>query len=332
MTVRRSAAAAAVAGIAAAVGVWWPATAQAHGAPVSPVNRASVCAVASPTENLPVCRAALAANARPFGNFDNLRVPGVAGKDKQFIPDGQLCSASLPEFRGLDLGRDDWPTTKADSGAGLVVQYRATIPHPGTFRLYVTRDGYSPGLPLRWQDLGADPILTVTDPPLRDGSYRMVAPLPAGLSGHHVLYTVWQTSDTPDTYYSCSDLLLTAGAAGTGGNGAAPPVPAAPGPTTAPAPAPTRSKPKPQPPLSTVAPAPAPAPTTQAPPAYTGGSPVRESWLGRPQPIFDDRIALGQQLVSAALVVLVGVTAGLAVIRMRAARAAQGVHRRPEKR
>jgi chitin-binding protein len=124
---------------------------------------------------------------------------------------------------------------------------------------------------------------------------------------------------------------LTAGAAVPGGNGAAPPVPAAPGPTTAPAPARTPTKPKPKP-SSTIAPAPAPTPTTQAPPADAGGSPVRESWLGRPQPIFDDRVALGQQLVSAALVVLVGVTAGLAVIRMRAARAAQGVHRRPEKR
>ncbi len=330
MSVRRSAAAAAAVGIAAAVGVW-PASAQAHGAPVSPLNRASVCAVAGPSENPPVCRAALAANVRPFGNFDNLRVPGVAGKDKQFIPDGQLCSASLPEFRGLDLGRDDWPTTEADSGTGLVVQYRATIPHPGSFRFYITRDGYSPGLPLRWQDLGADPILTVTDPPLRGGSYRMVVPLPAGLSGHHLLYTVWQTSDTPDTYYSCSDLLLTsAGGPAPDGNGAAPPVPVAPGRPSPPAPTPTKAKPKP--PVSTIAPAPAPTPTTQAPPAYTGGSPVRESWLGRPQPIFDDRIALGQQLVSAALVVLVGVTAGLALIRMRAARAAQGIHRRPEKR
>ena len=329
MTVRRSAAAAAAAGIAAAVGVW-PATAQAHGAPVSPLNRASVCAVAGPSENLPVCRAALTANARPFGNFDNLRVPGVAGKDKQFIPDGQLCSASLPEFRGLDLPRADWPTTRAASGAGLSVRYRATIAHRGSFRLYLTRAGYDPTTPLRWQDLTADPILTVTDPPLRDGAYRMTAPLPAGLSGHHVLYTVWQTSDTPDTYYSCSDLLLTAaGGAAPEGNGAAPPVPAAPDRPAVPAPTPSKPKSKP---LSTIAPAPAPTPTTQAPPAYTGGSPVRESWLGRPKPIFDDRIALGQQLVSAALVVLVGVTAGLAVIRMRAARAAQGVHRRPEKR
>jgi predicted carbohydrate-binding protein with CBM5 and CBM33 domain len=330
MSVRRFAAAAAAVGFTAAVGVW-PTAAQAHGAPVSPINRASVCSVAGGSENLPVCQAALAANGRPFGNFDNLRVPGVAGNDKRFIPDGQLCSASLPEFRGLDLARDDWPTTKVTAGAALVVQYRATIPHPGSFRLYLTRAGWNPRTPLRWQDLGTDPILTVADPPLRDGAYRMTAKLPDGLSGHHLLYTVWQTSDTPDTYYSCSDLLVVGGGGSAGGgNNAAPP--ARPGPSR-PAVAGTPAGPTPKPQLTVLPRATTPAPGVLAAPAPGSGPGLaRESWLGRPQPIFDDRIALGQQLVSAALVVIVGVTAGLAVIRMRAARAAQGVHRRPEKR
>jgi predicted carbohydrate-binding protein with CBM5 and CBM33 domain len=329
MSVRRFAAAAAAVGFTAAAGVW-PTAAQAHGAPVSPVNRASVCAVAGSGENLPVCQAALTANARPFGNFDNLRVPGVAGNDKRFIPDGQLCSASLPEFRGLDLARTDWPATKVTSGAALSVQYRATIPHRGSFRIYVTRDGWNPRTPLRWQDLTTDPILTVADPPLRDGSYRMSAPLPAGLSGRHLLYTVWQTSDTPDTYYSCSDLLVSGGGGSAGGGNGA--VPARPGPSRPAAPAPSVGT---SPARSAAA---APKATSAAPRVLAAPAPgsgpglARESWLGRPQPLLDDRIALGQQLVSAALVVIVGVTAGLAVIRMRAARAAQGVHRRPEKR
>jgi chitin-binding protein len=330
MSVRRSAAAVAAAGFIAAVGVW-PTAAQAHGAPVSPINRASVCAVAGGSEDLPVCRAALAANARPFGNFDNLRVPGVAGKDKQFIPDGQLCSASLPEFRGLDLARTDWPATKVTAGAALPVQYRATIPHRGSFRFYLTRSGWNPQTPLRWQDLGADPILTVTDPPLTDGSYRMTANLPDGLSGRHLLYTVWQNSDTPDTYYSCSDLLVVGGGGSAGGGNGA--VPARPGPSRPAAADTPAGGPTPRPQLTVAPKATSPAPEVLAAPVPGAGPGVaRESWLGRPQPILDDRIALGQQLVSAALVVIVGVTAGLAVIRMRAARAAQGVHRRAERR
>jgi predicted carbohydrate-binding protein with CBM5 and CBM33 domain len=329
--IRRYAAAAAAAGIAAAVGVWPASAAQAHGAPVSPVNRATVCAVAGTGENLAVCRAALAANGRPFGNFDNLRVPGVAGNDKQFIPDGQLCSASLPEFRGLDLARADWPATTVDSGSTMAVQYRATIPHRGSFRIYLTRSGYNPLQALRWQDLRTDPIATIVDPPLRDGSYRMTAPLPAGLTGRHVLYTVWQTSDTPDTYYSCSDLLLKPAPGEAGG---ADPRPAAPGRPAGQAPSASPGGGTSAKPLVTVSPTGAalPAPIVEAAPPPGGTDAARESWLGPPQPILTDRIALGQQLVSAALVVLVGVTAGLALVRMRAARAAQGVHRRAEKR
>jgi hypothetical protein len=320
-------AAAAAAGFTAAVAVWPAPAAQAHGAPVNPVNRATVCAVAGTGEDLAVCRAALAANGRPFGNFDNLRVPGVAGNDKQLIPDGKLCSAGLPDYRGLDLARADWPATTVGSGSTLAVRYRATIPHRGSFRIYLTRAGYNPLQALRWRDLRTDPIATVVDPPLRDGSYRMTARLPAGLTGRHVLYTVWQTSSTPDTYYSCSDLFLkpAPGAAGGSDRG-----PAAPGSRSGPAPSGGRTSAKPlvvSSPTGSARPAPV---VVAAPP--DGSDPARRSWLGPLQPVLADRITAGQQLVSAALVVLVAVTAGLALFRMRAARAAQGVHRRAGKR
>ena len=42
--------------------------------------------------------------------------------------------------------------------------------------------------------------------------------MPSGRTGRHVMYVVWQTSSTPDTYYSCSDLILKAA-----GDGAAVP-------------------------------------------------------------------------------------------------------------
>ena len=37
----------------------------------------------------------------------------------------------------------------------------------------------------------------------------MSGKLPPDRSGRHVLYMVWQTTSTPDTYYSCSDLVFT---------------------------------------------------------------------------------------------------------------------------
>ncbi|MGW0826045.1 lytic polysaccharide monooxygenase [Streptomyces sp. NPDC002845] len=183
--------------------------ARAHGAPTDPVSRVSACSPegGSRAESA-ACRAAIAANGAPFTAWDNLRVAGVGGRDRQTVPDGQLCSGGLPAYRGLDLARADWPSTSLSPGASLNVTYRTTIPHTGTFKLYLTKPGYDPAQPLTWSALPSQPFAEATDPPLRDGAYRFTARLPSGRSGHHVLYTVWQNSSTVDTYYSCSDVVF----------------------------------------------------------------------------------------------------------------------------
>lgn len=185
------------------------APAQAHGATDDPPSRALFCSVGSPYEQTEVCRAALAASNRAeFEDWDNIRVANVNGRDREVIQDGLLCSAGLPEFAGLDLARADWPTTAMEPGARYDFSYAVTIPHQGTFRLYVTRDGYDPEQPLTWSDLEPEPFLTSTDPDLVNDTYRMPGRLPEGRTGRHVIYTIWQTADTPDTYYSCSDVVF----------------------------------------------------------------------------------------------------------------------------
>ncbi|MEV5555708.1 lytic polysaccharide monooxygenase [Nonomuraea wenchangensis] len=181
--------------------------ADAHGALESPLSRAAAC---GGTDTYAACRAAakVAGSVLP-GEWDNLRVANVAGRDRRVIPDGRLCSGGLPGFRGLDLARKDWPATKLRPGAGFTFRYRGTIPHKGTFRLYVTKPGYDPAEPLRWSSLEREPFLTVTDPKLADGSYAFKGKLPTGRTGRHLIYTIWQNSDTPDTYYSCSDVVFT---------------------------------------------------------------------------------------------------------------------------
>jgi chitin-binding protein len=47
----------------------------------------------------------------------------------------------------------------------------------------------------------------------------MTGKLPAGRTGRHLIYTVWQTN--PDTYYSCSDVVLTGGSGAAGGGAVA---------------------------------------------------------------------------------------------------------------
>ncbi len=189
--------------------LWAAGPARAHGAPTDPVSRVVACSPkGGDRAGSAACRAAVAANGAPFTAWDNLRVANVDGRDRQTIPDGRLCSGGLPAYRGLDLARADWPATEVAPGARLTLRYVSTIPHTGTFRMYLTKPGYDPAGPLSWADLPEKPFAEVTDPVLTDGAYRMEATLPSDRTGRHVLYTVWQNSSTPDTYYSCSDVVF----------------------------------------------------------------------------------------------------------------------------
>ncbi|WP_339132150.1 lytic polysaccharide monooxygenase [Streptomyces sp. f51] len=213
MTAYRTATAAAVALAAPLLLTTWAAgTASAHGAPTSPVSRVYACSPEGGSQNrTAACRAAIAANGAPFTAWDNLRVGGVDGRDRSVIPDGKLCSGNLPAYKGLDLARADFPATRLTAGAALTMKYSSTIAHQGTFKLYLTKQGYSPTRPLKWSDLPEKPFASVTDPALVAGAYRIRATLPSGRTGRQMLFTIWQNSSTPDTYYSCSDVVFSGG-------------------------------------------------------------------------------------------------------------------------
>ncbi|WP_455356240.1 lytic polysaccharide monooxygenase auxiliary activity family 9 protein [Streptomyces sp. SYSU K217416] len=263
--------------------------ASAHGAPTDPVSRVSACGPEGEYQETAACRAAVAANGgRGFDAWDNLRVAGVGGRDREAVPDGKLCSAGIGAYRGLDLARADWPATELTSGGRFTLTYRSTIAHRGTFSLYLTEEGHDPARPLRWADLAAEPFATATDPELADGAYRITGTLPEGLTGRHVLYTVWRNTDTPDTYYSCSDVVFPEAGAGSASRPPAPPTPA---PTPPPTPAPTPPPGAGQPPSG--------EPRTE--PAAAAGSP---------------RVALVPLLAGGA-VVLVGAAVGAALLLRR---------------
>ncbi|WP_433267124.1 lytic polysaccharide monooxygenase auxiliary activity family 9 protein [Micromonospora vinacea] len=181
--------------------------AAAHGAPTNPVSRAAACGPEGRYAATSACRAAIEAGAA-VREWDNVRVAAINGRDRERIPDGELCSGGLSAYRGLDLPRTDWPSTELTAGAKFTFRYRTTIEHRGTFRLYVTTPDYDPRRKLTWADLESRPFLTLADPPVRAGAYQLAGRLPAGRSGRHLIYTIWQNSNTPDTYYSCSDVVF----------------------------------------------------------------------------------------------------------------------------
>ncbi|MFF4729470.1 lytic polysaccharide monooxygenase [Streptomyces mirabilis] len=263
MTAHRTATAAAVAVAAPLLLLTWAVgPAQAHGAPTDPVSRVVACSPEGGSNTgTAACRAAIAANGAPFTAWDNLRVAGVGGRDRQVIPDGQLCSGGLPAYKGLNLARADWPSTRMTPGSTFTLSYSSTIPHTGTFKLYLSKPGYDPTKPLKWSDLPTKPFATATDPALVNGAYRIKATLPSDRTGRQMLYTIWQNTSTSDTYYSCSDVVFPAAS----GGGAAAPTTSSPARTT---PTANRTAQRSQEPTSnTATPAdrsPSPAPETTA--------------------------------------------------------------------
>ncbi|MFF0009340.1 lytic polysaccharide monooxygenase [Streptomyces tibetensis] len=194
------------------------APAAAHGSMGDPVSRVSQCYAEGPeSPKSAACKAAVAAGGtQALYDWNGIRIGDAGGRHQQLIPDGKLCSANSAEFKGLDLPRADWPATAVRSGSHTF-KYRVTAPHKGTFKVYLTKPGYDPAKPLAWKDLDlAHPVATSTDPAATGGFYTFSGKLPQR-SGKHLLYAVWQRSDSPEAFYSCSDVSF-GGAAG----GAAP--------------------------------------------------------------------------------------------------------------
>ncbi|MFE9180758.1 lytic polysaccharide monooxygenase [Streptomyces sp. NPDC007126] len=217
----RRAAAVAVAGLAPlALTTLAAAPASAHGSMGDPVSRVSQCHAEGPENpKSAACKAAVAAGGtQALYDWNGIRIGDAAGKHQELIPDGKLCSAGDPAFKGLDLARADWPATGVSSGS-YTFKYRVTAPHKGTFKVYITKPGYDPSQPLGWGDLDLSaPVATATDPVASGGFYTFSGTLPER-SGKHLLYAVWQRSDSPEAFYSCSDVTFGGADGGNGGNG-----------------------------------------------------------------------------------------------------------------
>ncbi|WP_030247876.1 MULTISPECIES: lytic polysaccharide monooxygenase auxiliary activity family 9 protein [unclassified Streptomyces] len=206
------------------------APAAAHGSMGDPVSRVSQCYAEGPeSPKSAACGAAVAAGGtQALYDWNGIRIGDAGGRHQRLIPDGKLCSANNAEFKGLDLARADWPATSVRSGAHTF-KYRVTAPHKGTFTVYITKPGYDPAKPLAWDDLDlGKPVATATDPAATGGFSTFPGRLPER-SGKHLLYAVWQRSDSPEAFYSCSDVTFGGGAAAGGGTPA--PTPAASAPT-----------------------------------------------------------------------------------------------------
>jgi predicted carbohydrate-binding protein with CBM5 and CBM33 domain len=237
-TRRNGALLAGLVGVLAAGGILVPQqVAQAHGGFTFPATRTYACYLdgkaggggdLNPTNE--ACKAAVAVSGKQplwdwFGNLISL----AGGRHREIIPDGQLCGPTA-KYNGYNLAHSAWPTTTLQANTQVRFRYNAWAPHPGTWTQYVTKDGWDPAQPLKWSDLEAAPFDEVTNPPI-DGSgpdgaeYTWTANLP-NKSGRHIIYSIWQRSDSPEAFYNCADVVFNGGTGG--GDTAAPSAPGTP--------------------------------------------------------------------------------------------------------
>ncbi|MFF5706313.1 lytic polysaccharide monooxygenase [Streptomyces sp. NPDC012794] len=208
-TTARTAVRIAAAGLAPlAVAAYAAVPAAAHGSMTDPVSRVAACYAEGPeAPKSAACRAAVAAaGPQAFYDWNGVNIADAGGRSRSLIPDGQLCSAGHAKYKGLDLARADWPATPMASGAHTF-RYKGTAPHRGSFELYVTKDGYDPSKPLKWSDLEPAPFAKATDPGMQNGDYVFSGTVPKK-TGRHLIYSVWQRSDSPEAFYTCSDVVF----------------------------------------------------------------------------------------------------------------------------
>ena len=198
--------------------------AYAHGGYTFPADRTYACfmnatggtggGALDPTN--PACAAALEeGGSYAFWNWFGNLLSQVDGRHREVIDNGELCGPS-ERFAAFSEPRPNWPTTELQANSTITFKYEVVAGHPGTFYLYVTKDGYDPSEPLGWDDI--EPFYQVTDPPIVDGAYTWQAQLP-DKSGRHVIYTIWERSDSPESFYNCSDVVFTGGSDDGGNEG-----------------------------------------------------------------------------------------------------------------
>ncbi|MEM9516343.1 MAG: lytic polysaccharide monooxygenase [Actinomycetota bacterium] len=177
----------------------------AHGSNADPPSRTYACRFLEPDN--PRCAAAWSAEPQALYDWMEVNIGDAAGRHRELIPDGQLCSAGRAKFAAFDEPGADWPVTELSREADghSHVLFEATAPHATQyFWYYLTREGFDPSQPLRWDDLelvynsGALPAAP---------SYHFDIWFPER-TGRHILYMIWQRSDSPEAFYSCSDVTL----------------------------------------------------------------------------------------------------------------------------
>lgn len=189
-----------------------------HGSTEYPVSRNYQCYQEGPGSlDSAACQAAAAKSgtAMLYDWMSFNQLPN--GDHKAFVSDGLLCSAGSSSKSGMDLARSDWVKTPITTGTNSFTFY-ATAPHATYyFRWYITKQGWNQNQPLTWDSLELIAETGVNSG--RVSRHTANVNVPSDRSGYHVVYNVWQRSDSAEAFYACSDVVIGVDNSTSTGNG-----------------------------------------------------------------------------------------------------------------
>lgn len=156
---------------------------------------------------------------RLFNNWNAYSQNAPKDQWQTKVPDEQLCSAGIEDYKSINLPSADWYTTELEVKNGHVaLDYIASKMHdPSEFSVYLSKPDFDPTTSkLKWSDLQESPdvkstgIPDETDPD--KGHYKLDVKLPEGYTTGKkaIIYIAWARHEDParETFFSCSDVIL----------------------------------------------------------------------------------------------------------------------------
>lgn len=177
----------------------------AHGTVTSPPSRIWNCYQENPEnpDSSPCIAAVASHGTQPLYDWNEINQGNADGNHIEFVPNGNLASGGRPEkYGGMDQVRTDWVSTPVSPGP-LTITWTNTAPHATDYYdVYITNEDWTPNQPLTWDKLT---LLVRTAASPAASNVEIPVTLPSR-TGKHVIYSVWQRSDSPEAFYSTSDV------------------------------------------------------------------------------------------------------------------------------
>ena len=179
-----------------------------HGTVTYPASRVWNCYQEGPeTPSSATCMAAYASHGpQAFYDWNEVSQLEANGEHELYIMDGNLASGGRPDkYGGLDQASSEWAATFVTPGPDIVT-WTNSAPHATLYyRVYITKSDWTTDQPLTWASLD---LLVETAPSPPEATVNIPVVWPER-TGKHVVYSIWQRSDSPEAFYATSDVDFT---------------------------------------------------------------------------------------------------------------------------